>query len=46
MSSAVRLERMTKNYGKNRGVAELDLEVERLRRRRSDHGSTVADDRV
>jgi ABC-2 type transport system ATP-binding protein len=28
MTSAVRLERMTKNYGKNRGVAELDLEVE------------------
>src|SRR5659263_248594 len=28
MTSAVRLERMTKNYGKNRGVADLDLEVE------------------
>src|SRR5450830_1230494 len=28
MTSAVRLERMTKSYGKNRGVADLDLEVE------------------
>jgi ABC-2 type transport system ATP-binding protein len=28
MISAVRLERMTKSYGKNRGVADLDLEVE------------------
>ena len=28
MTPAVRLERMTKSYGKNRGVADLDLEVE------------------
>src|SRR5450756_26514 len=28
MTSAVRLEMMTKSYGKNRGVADLDLEVE------------------
>ncbi|MBE3033892.1 MAG: ABC transporter ATP-binding protein [Actinobacteria bacterium] len=28
MTCAVRLERMTKSYGKNRGVADLDLEVE------------------
>src|SRR5665811_2139628 len=28
MTCAVRLQRMTKSYGKNRGVADLDLEVE------------------
>src|SRR5450756_2828734 len=28
MTSAILLERMTKSYGKNRGVADLDLEVE------------------
>ena len=28
MSSAILLEHMTKNYGKNRGVADLELEVE------------------
>src|SRR5450756_3187844 len=28
MTCAILLERMTKSYGKNRGVADLDLEVE------------------